>query len=319
MMKSMSSRARLDLPFIVATAVAMVTMHCPMRAAACVWPGAPHALVGRPIDGEMDVPTDVVPYYDALAAGIDINQLASSAAKFVLVAPSGDEIRTNVVRSHITTLEITPERQLEPQTTYTLRGTWTGQSFNAALAFTTGAGPVATLPPPPVASLQHYRFVGTGFSTCSPPQSGSCISFDADLPVEAMPFQAGRDAGFGFGPGVYLREGPFFDDLSGIMQGTPADCVRLRTRAPNGKTSEPTVLCRGDGPLVTIVGDEKIACSAKGIVYLDTGATVATDACTVGRGRPQGATAWAVAAASLVGLLRRRGGRPHRPRAGRRR
>jgi hypothetical protein len=41
----------------------------------------------------------------------------------------------------------------------------------------------------------------------------------------------------------YLQGGPFFDNLSGLDQGTNFECAKLRTRAINGSLSEPVVLC----------------------------------------------------------------------------
>ena len=305
----------LKVNFALATLLAgasAVALNWATPASACVTRGPPPALVGGPVDGETDVPTDVVPFYDALRMGIGLAIQSSElpAAQFVLVSPSGDEIRTTVARSHVWTLQFTPEKQLEPHTTYTLRGTWTGQTFDATLVFTTGAGPLAASPPAPVARLQHYQFVDTPLTSCSPPKTGSCISFAVGLPVEATPIESARDAGFGFGPQAYLFHDPFFFDLAGVMQGTPADCMRLRTRAPNGKMSDPTMLCRGDGPLLALRSD-KIACTPQGITQdgelIDP---LHGCSCTLRAGSHGGrAEGGSLVAALLFVLSRRRDGR----------
>src|SRR5687767_8469739 len=206
------------LPIVFASAAGLALMDWSTAASACLTPKPPPALKGGPVDGEIDVPTDVVPFYDALAAHIDINNFAAHAAEFVLTSSDGDVIRTSVARSHVWTFELTPERHLTPHTTYTLRGTWsfpvwTGgpTSAEGALVFTTGAGPLGALPPAPVATLQHYQIVNTPLTSCSPLQTGTCFSFAVGLPVDADHFIAGRDGGK-FNPFNYLYDGPFFSD-----------------------------------------------------------------------------------------------------------
>jgi len=310
----MALKVTFALPTLLAGALSVAMVSWATPASACQWPSPPPALVGGPADGETDVPIDVVPFYDALRMGIGLAIQSSEppAAQFVLISPSGDEIRTSVARSHVWTLQFTPEKQLEPNTTYTLRGTWPAQTFDASLVFTTGAGPLAALPPAPVARLQHYQFVDTPLSSCSPARTGSCISFAVGLPVEATPIESARDAGFGFGPQAYLFHDPFFFDLAGIMQGTPADCMRLRTRAPNGRMSDPTMLCRGDGSLLALIRSDKIACTPQGLTQ--DGELIDPSqgcSCTLGAGKHGGETvSGSLAAGLFLGLARRRR-RPH--------
>jgi hypothetical protein len=235
---------------------------------------APPALEGSPADGDTDVPTDVLPFYDANAAWLAVDSLPAQNPSFILTSSKGDAIRATFAKSHVWTVTLTPERQLEPQTTYTLRGTWdlmgTGTggptSADVAILFTTGAGPYTGVPPAPAARLQHYQIKGAAVTSCSPAQTGSCVSFaDGSLPMASTPFIGGADGGFPFGPYLYRRA--FYTDLSGIMQGTPFDCIRLTSRAPNGKDSDPTVLCRSDGPLLMLTGSDQITCTSRGIEH----------------------------------------------------
>jgi hypothetical protein len=219
-----------------------------------------------PANGDTDVPTDVVPFYDS-------NRVPSNIKVVLTSSTTGTTIRATPSTSQMWTTSFTPERALEPSTKYTLHGTWdsvgTGTggptSVDLSLEFTTGAGPYEGLPPPPAARIQHYQITGAAVTSCSPPQTGSCISYPDGLAVDFEPFVAGSDAG-SFSPPYLFRES-FLWDLSGIMQGTPDDCVRLKARAPNGKLSAPTVLCRNDGPLVMLTGSDEIRCTSQGIEH----------------------------------------------------
>jgi MYXO-CTERM domain-containing protein len=178
-----------------------------------------------------------------------------------------------------------------------------------ALVFTTGSGPVTELPPAPLARLQHYQIVNTPLTSCSPSKAGTCVSFAVGLPVEASLFVAGSDAAIGFyGPQLYY--GPFFTDLSGIMQGTPADCVRLRSRAPNGKTSDPTDLHGPDGGLVPTGGSTGADSGSTGLDASPGGPSgyisASAASCAVSTGQPRGEARATLVALALLGLLRRR-------------
>jgi hypothetical protein len=279
--------------------------------------------VGAPREGDVDVPTDVVPFYDALAARLNIDDLGASGAEFTMTSSTGDVVRTSYAKSHVWTFDLTPERHLEPHATYTLRGTWNlmgsgaaPTSVEVALVFTTGDGPLAQMPPAPAARLQHYRFQNTARTSCSPSETGTCVSFASGLPVSVGHFIAGQDGGR-FNPYDYLYQGPFFTDIAGVMQHTPFDCIELQTRAPNAKKSEPTVLCRGDGPLAILTGSETIACTAQGLTH--DGGVVAPPptgssgdagesgaSCAIGSGRRGADARWgALVALAVLGLSRR--------------
>ncbi len=57
--------------------------------------------------------------------------------------------------------------------------------------------------------------------------------------------------------GRILRREPWFSDLTGLVSGTGAPCVKLRTRAANATYSSPVVLCGTGLPLFTIRGSEE--------------------------------------------------------------
>jgi hypothetical protein len=230
-------------------------------AQACSIAAPPPALSGSPSQGDIDVPTDVVPFYELYAAGIDNPQQAS----FKLESAAGDAVALSAQQTHVWTFALVPERPLQPQTAYTLSATLpasvnSGETKMLQLKFKTGNGPVATTPEPPQGSLQHYRFSQPAQSTCSPASSGTCVALTSGFPVEATDIDE-----FGQELSSYLYRGPWFTNLSGIDQGTNFTCVRLRTRAPNGAYSTPVDLCGAGAPLVTLSGREDIACTAAGI------------------------------------------------------
>lgn len=227
-------------------------------AQACSIAAPPPALSGSPSQGDVDVPTDVVPFYEMYAARIDNPQQAS----FRLESAAGDVIALSAQQTHVWTFALVPERPLQPQTAYTLSATIPASAYSSETTmlqatFTTGNGPVATTPEPPQGSLQHYRFSQPGQSSCSPPNSGTCVAITSGFPVEATDIDE-----FGQELSSYLYREPWFTNLSGIDQVT---CVRLRTRAPNGVYSTPVDLCGAGAPLVTLSGREDIACTAAGI------------------------------------------------------
>lgn len=230
-------------------------------AQACSIAAPPPALSGSPSQGDVDVPTDVVPFYELYAAGIDNPQQAS----FQLKSAAGDAIALRAEQTHVWTFALVPEQPLQPQTAYTLSATVPasvngGETTLLQLTFTTGNGPVATTPEPPQGSLQHYRFSQPAQSSCSPARSGTCVAITSGFPVEATDVDE-----FGQALSSYLYRGPWFTNLSGIDQGTNFTCVRLRTRAPNGAYSTPVDLCGAGAPLLTLSGSEDIACTAAGI------------------------------------------------------
>ena len=71
MVRAVASNVTRALPFVLASFAGIAVMHDPTPASAFVTMRPPSGLVGRPVDGEGEVPTDVVLFYDALRARID--------------------------------------------------------------------------------------------------------------------------------------------------------------------------------------------------------------------------------------------------------
>jgi len=210
----------------------------------------------------VNVPTDVVPFYDASSAP----QSDLESAEFTLTSAPGDTLTAQPARAQLNTTELTIERALQPNTTYTLVAKLSKPSGpdyveSLSLTFTTGAGPVSAPPAPPQGFLRHYRFAEPPHSSCGPWEEGTCVALTAGLPVEEIEVdEFGQDDQW-----TYLRREPWFIDLTGINQGTNFRCVKLRTRAPNAVYSSPLVLCGADAPLFTLRGSTNIECTAQGL------------------------------------------------------
>ena len=81
-----------------------VGMAMPGRANACsIALGPPAALKGTPADGAVDVPTDVVPVYDVIAAQLSGSSL--SAATFVLTNDAGLNTAVTAKQSFVWSFE----------------------------------------------------------------------------------------------------------------------------------------------------------------------------------------------------------------------
>jgi hypothetical protein len=244
----------------------------PVRACSIALP--PPALEGIPADGDVAVPTDVRLIYDLFAA--HLTALAVQSPEFELTDASGQILRLVQRPPSVGKLELVPENQLQPLTVYRLRGHWREASPSAgettlSLSFTTAAGP-AVAPSPPVASMQHYAFREVALSSCDPQSTGTCVSIPASTTVAVTYIDSFGQEVADFSPdGLevvgYLRGGPFFDNLSGLDQGTNFECVKLRTRALNGSLSEPVVLCGKDAPTFELRGTANIACSPAGLTH----------------------------------------------------
>jgi hypothetical protein len=269
------------------------------QADACVTLLPPASLVGLPANGDTEVPTDVVPFYASLRA-------PPGQGSFVLISSGGDQVAVAAATRDPSTIELTPQNQLLPNTQYTLRGTWTtssGENVVLELGFTTGPGPLSSPPAPPSAFLQHYAFEGS-LTSCSPPRTGTCVALPAGVVVGATELDAIGQAPFG----EYLHRGPFFVNLSGIDQGTPSTCIRLRTRALNATYSDPVTLCGAGAPLVRLDGDQKIACTPDGFTHdgpvAKDDASAAGGGCQVAAPRHTSA-AWALTLLALIPAMRR--------------
>ena len=249
-------------------------LYAPEPAHACSYMRGPAVLQGYPVEGQIDVPTDVRPVFSSFAAWIDDFDMQSPV--FELATASGQSVAVTPRRSFIGGFEVIPDVALESQTVYTLTGRWTSLStppmeVSVSLSFTTGAGPVADPPPSVSASLQHYVFDGRDLSSCNSPRTGTCVSFPADVMVKFTHIDnLGQEWGDYLPDGEligYLQGGPFFVNLSGIDQGTPFECIKLSARAPNGTFGEPLMLCGRDGPSYGLSGSRVIACTSAGLTH----------------------------------------------------
>ena len=241
-------------------------------AGACSYALPPPELVGYPKDGDAQVPIDVVPFFDTFAAGI----LSSSSGPvaFSLRSSTGTVVEVAPTEGYHWTFELTPQTELEPNTTYTLEATLpvpTGQPVIRSLTFTTSGQRAAAPAKPDGAFIQHYRFNGA-MSSCDPQRTGSCVAFTEG------PLVANFVDEFGQEHEGYLWQEPVLSNLSGIDQGTNFRCVNLRSRAANGALSSPVSLCSADGPLFELSGSAKIGCSARGLTQAGQDAMVNGDA-----------------------------------------
>jgi hypothetical protein len=222
----------------------------------------------------VEVPTDVVPFYDAS----NVSDLV--LADFTLTSSAGDAIVAQAAARQLYTVDLELEKTLQPNTTYTLVASLdapSGYHLTDSVTFTTGAGPASAVPAPPQAFLQHYQFDQPRASSCSPMAEGTCVAVTGGLAIEETPLDE-------FGQewrSVYLHRGPWFTNLSGINQGTGLRCVKLRTRGANAVYSSPVELCGAEAPLFTLRGSERIACTSQGMTQ--DGALV-----TASRGGPEG-------------------------------
>ena len=141
---------------------------------ACTVAAPPVALVGVPADGATGVPTDARPTYNIFTSRLD--NLPTQIAQFELVSASGATVPLAVRRTVWSHFELVPPSELEPLTTYTLRGRWTPsyppEEVTLALSFTTGAGRVDSVPAAPSASMRHYRLNGGPSSSAGRCRSG---------------------------------------------------------------------------------------------------------------------------------------------------
>lgn len=271
--RCLAGRAKRDLAVALSCVALGLAFASPRSARACSTAPSPAALVGYPGDGETNVPTDVVPFYNiAIARIADV-----ATAQFALTSAAGDTMAVQAELSHAWHVDLVPVEPLQPNTSYRIGLSLPDGESVSGVSFTTSAGPFQGVPAPPTASLQHYQFASSvPYSSCSPSRTGTCVALSKGLPVEMTHLWNGNADHY-----VYLYEGSVFANLSGIDQGTPFDCIRLRSRAPNRVYSAAVQLCRDDGPLVTLTSDE-ITCTAEGLMQRDARA----EPPSVGEDRP---------------------------------
>jgi hypothetical protein len=253
-----------------------LTLLAERAAQACSYEAQPPALQGYPDEGALDVPTDVRLIYAVssvahteLLASVDPQRVANEDDPEPELSP----LELIDEAGAVTPLELTdgggswlfesvPRAALLPRTRYVLRTTEPlSADGELRLSFTTGDGPLTTLPEPPSVEIEHYLLELP--DRCGPSAHGTCLAFAepaAGFYIAARPFQQAephfRD--------VYLARKPWFFDIAGIDQHGH-DCIEFRTRAPNGALSDPINRCRGDGPLYEIAGSSAVACTAAGI------------------------------------------------------
>ena len=298
-----------------------VFVFLPRRGDACITAPEPTALVGFPADGDADVPTNVRPVFDGLRA--DLSDPPLQSARFEIVSASGEVIAAEAKPTHFWHFELFPAAELKPLTAYTVRGSWTGgdrQMVTSAISFTTGAARLETPPALPTASIRHYYWPAGSKVLCGPPPSASCVSVAGDTWTQANLIdefgqEQTRYASDGTPlTGGYLYRGSFFTNVSGLDQGTNFVCVRLRSRAADGRLSEPVDLCRQDGALYQLAGAAPIACTEAGLTHQGRLVTASEtmSGCSLGGPGAPNAIGLGVLAALAVGrrLTSRRRARP---------
>ena len=242
---------------------ALVLTYFEQRTASACSVFQAHTLSGFPNDGDTAVPTDVVPFYDLSLASEQLTE-----AHVTLTSDRGEVREVAVAKTRPGTVELQLDTALEPNTEYTLAANLPVLSGSPelieSLTFTTGAGPLTVPPGPPEAFLQHYSIAESPQNSCSPSPHGTCVAVPAGLTIEETLIDE-----FGQESPAPLHANAWFNDLSGIDQGTNFRCVKLRTRAANATYSEPVVLCGANAPLLSIKGSENIACTAHGITLDD--------------------------------------------------
>jgi hypothetical protein len=230
--------------------------------------GPPLALLGYPEDGAVGVPTDVIPLYETPSLGYPDPEVAGPA-EFHLRRVDGEEIPLVATAPYTWTIAFAPKTELAPNSEYVFEATIPtsdAEPTYLSAAFTTGDGRAA--PPSPVrgAFMQHYAvdLDGESHSTCGAELHGTCVvvppgSFVATSFVDSFDQESSYR---------YLHREPFFTNLSGIEQGTNFECVRLRTRAPNGAESDPVELCGANAPLRKFSGsNEDVKCGESGVTF----------------------------------------------------
>ena len=216
------------------------------------------------MNGDIDVPTDVVPFFETISEAMPALSLTDQ---------DGAVIALRAEKTFAQAAEIFPAEALLPSTTYTLTAEFGSPvALTDTVTFATGTGPFSGTAPQPRASLQHYRFDHEPRSSCSPAATGSCLLLPKNVPVRVE--YAGTK--------LLLRES-WFTHFSSHTEGVPTDCVTVDVRAPNGTYGPPRQLCGAGAAEVSLEGSEDIACTSEGITQ--QGALVEPDSgCSFSRG-----------------------------------
>jgi len=251
---------------ILAIAAAAALSTCASTALGGALPRLPPRLWGVPASGREGVPTNVVPAFDAAYLGIGLERTLDGL-QFALRTSAGQEIPIDVSLSQgAGYLSIQPARPLEPYTTYLLEAVILqpiarDDPDSLSLSFTTGAGPLDSVPPPISGVVQHW-WSPEGASEDHPGE-GLCVGFPATAgdelvetryvkPESGNPDPALTDA---FYLDATLEAEPF---LTASGDGGRAAsnyhdlCVRLRRRAIDGSFSAPTTACSSYAPIYVV-------------------------------------------------------------------
>ena len=252
---------RSKLALGVTCAVLLLGALAPRTASACSTRPPLPTLSGYPSDGELEVPTDVVPFYDTASLSATNRRIT----EVKLTSSEGDVLVARTAAAQLRTIELTLGEALQPNTQYTLEATLnafedTDPVETLTLTFTTAAGPVSAPPAPPQGFLRQFQFAVRPKSSCDLGEYGTCVVLSSGFPVEATYIDAsGQES-----PYVFLYREPWITDLTGISSHS-ASCVKLRARGANAIYSLPVVFCGADAPTFTIRGSEKIACTSQGL------------------------------------------------------
>jgi hypothetical protein len=228
----------------------------PNPAAACLTPTPPPAFDGYPRDGGVDIPTDVIPVFDGQLLGL--GRPIPTDVVFELRTEAGETIALTPRQPFVWHFELVPASPLAPHTRYTLRGKSAGE---LSLSFTTGAGPLVGPVAAPRATMQHYTSAAGYGTSCDPSIRGTCIAHQGDGFVEHVTTNGTMWTQ------PYLHRGYSWANLTGFEQGAPFDCVQLRTRAANGRFSDPVLLCGKDAPHHELPTANGVTCDASGLSY----------------------------------------------------
>jgi MYXO-CTERM domain-containing protein len=265
--------------------------------------------VGRPVSGELSVPTDVVPVFSSFEAG-DLNSTYLAEATFELSSAAGETIAVTAQMTFSRHFELIPSSELEPSTEYTIVATLPPRAaqqtgVEVSLSFTTGSGPLTEPPAPPNVKMLHYHAEVSG-TLCDPGGDGSCLFFPSGTAVVIT--QPGDSS-----PTSRLTFDPWWENLSGVNQGTPWTCVTLRARAIDGTLSDPVDVCRDEAEIVNLPSTLGLRCTENGIYSpppMGTGGSVGTGGSSGTSGSDAGGTSAGGAQTGGTGMAGTSAGAP---------
>lgn len=271
----MAMGSRLEAAVAVGVLCGLGLLVAPGTAAACTTPAPdPSFELGMPLDGDGDVPTDVVPLYGIPIAVLhrmsldeitDLDRPVPGTFTLTTVDGTAVEIEVRRVGGQHYYYELVPARPLAANTEHVLEGAWTidSRTFVDTLEFTTGAGPVARDPAPPHARLLNFRLKDESqLGSCSAtPSRGTCIYDERGGFMElTLALENGAAAESMLTPNAMVLG----LDIDG--SGLAYPCVVMRTRALNGVFSEPVTVCAPEHP-EHVIDTLNIECTSSGLVW----------------------------------------------------